>query len=213
MAGPPAASRDVATAASEYDAFLDAVASGRVAPAGGSVIGFAAAGGAALAEMAVTHTLDHHVGAREDHPHLTDAIRAFQGQRQVLLALAAADARVIDRLFGDGALSNRERAFQQATAIPLSIAEACAAVLSRAAAVASDLAPTVRMDLVSGAAILGSAALAALETARVNRDALGAGVAAETMTARIEALEPTIAADLARLETALGLAVPQPTRA
>ena len=212
MKRPPAGSQDVATAARKYDAFLDAVAGGRVAPAGGSVIGFGAAGGAALAEMAVTHTLDHHTGDREDHPALSDAIRAFQGQRQVLLALAVADARVVDRLFGDGTLSNRERAFQRATAIPLSIAETCAAALSRAAAVASDLAPTVRMDLVSGATILESAALAALETARVNRDALESGVAAATMTARVDALEPTIAEARASLESALGVELPLPER-
>jgi len=212
MSRPPAASQDVASAARQYDQFLDAVAGGRVAPAGGSVLGFAGAGGAALAEMAAAHTRDHHAASRADRSPLNEAIRVLRGQRQVLLSLAIADASVVDRLFGDGSLLNRERTLQRATAIPLSIAEACNGVLSAVAAVASDLAPTVRMDLVSAVTLLASAAQAALETARGNRDALGTGVVAETMATRMDGLEVMIAGALARIESALGVELLLPRR-
>ncbi|MFW6384233.1 MAG: cyclodeaminase/cyclohydrolase family protein [Halodesulfurarchaeum sp.] len=186
-----------------YDDVLEAVASDRVAPASGTVVAVTAASGTALAEMAVTHSRDHHdpQGARSQR--LADARSTLRGHRAVLLSLAVADAGVVDRLFGGGYSSTPERERRRATAVPLSTAEAAVDALTLVAELGSVIARTVRTDLRAGVGILGSAALVSADTARENLEAFGSDGVAQTCRSRLEAVETAIATTLARLEAAL----------
>jgi formiminotetrahydrofolate cyclodeaminase len=131
--------------------FLDAIASGRAEPAGGTAAAFAEATGAALCEMVCVHTVDAEPGlsdgAASDDGHAGPAGRDdgtdadFEGfdalrtglrrRRRTLVALGNRDAEVVEALFGDGGRPST-RLRRRAAGIPLAVSEAALGVLTDA---------------------------------------------------------------------------------
>jgi len=183
--------------------FLDDVASERVTPAGGTVVGVAGAMGAALCEMACIHTIN----AREaDDQQARDgderAERSFEEirddlarQRRELLALADQDATLVDELFGGDAGDPTDRLQKRATGIPLATAESSLAVLEDAAVVVEGGRAGVVADARAGAYLADAAVQASLSTVRVNAASLPDRSFAETIVARAD----TIAASAAEV--------------
>ncbi|QCC47560.1 cyclodeaminase/cyclohydrolase family protein [Halobellus limi] len=181
-------------------AFLDDVASERVAPAGGTVVAVAGAMGAALCEMACIHTTN--AGEASDATVRQGdgaAERSFEvirddlaRQRRELLALAAQDATLVDELFGgDG--EPTDRLAKRASGIPLATAESSLAVLEDAAAVVERGRSGVAADARAGAYLADAAVQASLSTVRVNAAALSDHSFAETMTDRADAVSSSAA--------------------
>lgn len=154
----------------EVGQFLDAIASSRVAPAGGSAAALTGAFGAALAEMAAHHTRAKHGETAAGSLRIAQE-RLFQ-QRTVLLTLADEDAEAIDALFADGAGEPDQAAVSRATGIPLSIAEACVEVLEEALDIAEQVDDNVRQDLDTALSLTVGAAWAAIRTVEPNLDLL-----------------------------------------
>lgn len=180
--------------------FLDAVASNRVAPAGGSVIGFVGAGGTALVEMAAVHTLSH----RSDDTALGSARSELEDQRSTLQSLANADARAVDDLFG-GATSDEESLFVRATRVPLTMAEACVNVLDAAIEVAESVADSVATDLEVGLDFVIGAALSAVRTVRKNLSAIEDSSEVAELKVQVSDLLDTLAERVGRLESVLSV--------
>jgi len=167
---------DVAT--QRIDEFLAAVAAERVAPAGGTAVAVVGAAGAALCEMVCIHSADAADG-ENGNGNLADARAELHAERDRLLALADADAAVVDELFGgDGAepaLSGEgagaapaASAMKRATGVPLAIAESCLVVLEVATTVAERAGPNVVIDAATGAFLAHGALRAAVFTVRSN---------------------------------------------
>ena len=116
------------------EAFLSAVASEEVTPAGGTAAAVGGATGAALCAMGCLHTVGAE-GANDsdapDLPSIRDDLRWYRG-RLIALADADADADAVAALLAahpDGIGTEHRRA----TGVPLAVAEACSAVLAHAA--------------------------------------------------------------------------------
>ncbi|MDZ7850527.1 MAG: cyclodeaminase/cyclohydrolase family protein [Halodesulfurarchaeum sp.] len=154
----------------EIEQFLDAVASSRVAPAGGSAAALTGAFGAALAEMAAHHTLANH--GETTAGNLKIAKERLSQQRTVLLTLAGEDAQAIDALFADGAGEPDQATVSRATGIPLSIAEACVEILEKSLDIAERVDDNVRQDLHTALYLTVGAASAAIRTVEPNLDLL-----------------------------------------
>lgn len=154
----------------ELDQFLDAIASSRVAPAGGSAAALTGAIGAALAEMAARHTRERR--GETDAVDLTLAQERLAQQRTVLLTLASEDADAIGALFGEGAEDPDDAVVSRATGIPLSIADACVTVLEAALDIAESVDGAVRQDLHTALSLTVGAAWAAIRTVDPNLDLL-----------------------------------------
>ena len=180
--------------------FLDAVASERVAPAGGSAVAIAGATGAALCEMACVHTLAARDESNPDGrdaadgspqtegPTLTELGTDLERQRHTLLALAEGDAELVDELFGGGE-GPTERLRKRATGVPLAIAEASLAVLEGAAIVRNRARPGVAADAITGAYLADAAVGASLATVRANLETLSDEEFAAGVIDRVEAIE------------------------
>ena len=182
-------------------AFLDDVASERVAPAGGTVVAVTGAMGAALCEMACVHTMSARETSDATVQHGTDgaAERSFDSirgdlarRRRELLALAAQDATLVDELFGSDAGEPTDRLAKRAAGIPLATAESSLAVLE-AAVVVERGRSGVAADARAGAYLADAAVQASISTVRVNAAALSDRSFAETMTARADALSASAA--------------------
>lgn len=183
--------------------FLEAVASKRVAPAGGSVVGIVGAAGTALLEMAAIHTLEH----RPDDD--LEAARATLGhQRDTLQSLATADARVVEDLFGGEGTGIEPSLLDRATGIPLTMAEACANALDAAQAVADRVVESVRPDLVTGITFVVAAAQTATWTVRSNLVSIGDEAQVQDLADRVDELLETLADHVERLETTLAIELP-----
>ncbi|MFD1599930.1 cyclodeaminase/cyclohydrolase family protein [Halobellus rarus] len=183
-------------------AFLDDVASERVAPAGGTVVAVTGAMGAALCEMACIHTMsardavDQTVrnGADGEAERPFEAIRGdLARRRRELLALAEQDATLVDELFGSDAGEPTDRLEKRAAGIPLATAESSLAVLNAAAVVVERGRSGVAADARAGAYLADAAVQASLSTVRVNAAALSDRSFAETMAARADALSASAA--------------------
>ncbi|MBB6646315.1 cyclodeaminase/cyclohydrolase family protein [Halobellus ruber] len=159
--------------------FLDAVASERVVPAGGTAAAITGATGAALCEMVCVHTTAAADGpsaggeseAGPGETSLSGLRTGLRRRRKKLLALGGQDAAVVEEVFGDGeAPSTRLR--RRAAGIPLAVAEAAVAVLTDAETAHRRGTPGVAADAKTGAYLADAAVRASVETVRINAAAL-----------------------------------------
>jgi formiminotetrahydrofolate cyclodeaminase len=176
-------------------AFLNDIASERVAPAGGSAVAIAGAMGAALCEMVCVHTLAARDDGWEggDGPALARLRADLTRRRRALLRLATQDAALVDELFGGGNAGS-ERLRKRAAGIPLAIAEASLAVLEDAAVVFESGRAGVTADAKTGAYLADAAVRASLATARVNLETLSDQSVASEIEARTDVIERLAAA-------------------
>ncbi|MFB6085852.1 MAG: cyclodeaminase/cyclohydrolase family protein [Halodesulfurarchaeum sp.] len=186
----------------EIGQFLEAVASTRVAPAGGSAAALTGAFGAALAEMAALHTRER--GGDTDSGELTLARERLSRKRSVLLTLATEDAQAIDALFGAQTGDPDAGAVSRATGIPLSIAEACVTVLEEALDLAELIDGSVRQDLHTALYLTVSAAWAAIRTVEPNLDLLEEGEIRTELEARADRAAERVSAAMDRFGETTG---------
>ena len=171
--------------------FLDAIASGRAEPAGGTAAAFAGATGAALCEMVCVHTVDAEPGladgAASDDGHAGPAGRDdgtdadFEGfdalrtglrrRRRTLVALGNRDAELVEALFGDGGTPSM-RLRRRAAGIPLAVSEAALGVLTDAETAYDRGHDGVHADAKTGGYLADAAIRASIETVRINAAAL-----------------------------------------
>lgn len=169
--------------------FLDAIASERVAPAGGTAAGVVGAVGASLCEMSCLHTLENREHADEHLEELRDDLHT---QRDRLLALGSQDAEVVDRLFGlEGADANPADP-KRALGVPLAIAEACLAVIELGIEVLAAGTESTTADTRTGILVSEAALNACLYTVRENTDAVGDDSFVAEMVNRCDELEDDV---------------------
>ena len=155
-------------------AFLEAVASERIVPAGGTAAAVVGATGAALCEMTCIHAEQATVERSPAEAELlADAQEELKRARVRLLQLGDADAEAIEALRSvvqRADTDNEEPTTEErrATGVPLTIAEACLSVLE-AAEVAVELgAENATPDAVTGVLLAESALESALYIVRHN---------------------------------------------
>jgi len=155
--------------------FLDAIASERVAPAGGTATAITGATGAALCEMVCTHTVaaaDSEADADGFDQESLPALRArLHRRRQTLLALGEQDAGLVEEVFGDGEAPSA-RLQRRAAGIPLAVSETALGVVTDAETVHRRGRDGVAADARTGAYLADAAVRASLETLRINVGAL-----------------------------------------
>jgi len=197
--------------------FLDAVASERVAPAGGTAAAVTGATGAALCEMVCVHTAAARDRAEEASTPESDAPTAAAGaagdssarglselraglcrRRQKLLALGTQDAALVDDLFGDGGEPS-QRLQRRAAGIPLAVAEAAVGVVTDAETAHQRGRSGVAADAKTGAYLADAAVRASLETVRINAAALTDESFAADLRARAAGVERSAASVRGRL--------------
>jgi formiminotetrahydrofolate cyclodeaminase len=170
----------------EIDTFLTAVASEQLTPAGGTCAAVVGATGTALCEMACTHTVENgpdDTPLAETSGSPAERRQQLARRRQQLLRLGETDAAVVEELFAEPA-SDRRAAQKRATGVPLTVAEACRAVLETAVVVTSHSAPAVRPDAVSGATFVDAALRSAVHTVRTNTATIDEASFVETVERR-----------------------------
>lgn len=184
---------------------LDAVASERVAPAGGSVVALAGASGAALVEKAVVHTLEN---GQVDAPVL-EKLRVtrstLEEHRSTFVSLASSDAASVDRLFAGDREHLDQTLLKGATGIPLSIAETCSSVLSTALEIATAVGQNVALDLYSGLYLVYGASVAAIRTVEYNLSHIEATSVRNEFQTRLDAVISDLLMTLADLQMAVPL--------
>ncbi|WP_336037613.1 cyclodeaminase/cyclohydrolase family protein [Halobacterium yunchengense] len=166
--------------------FLDGIASERVTPAGGSATAVVGAVGASLCEMACIHA-----DARDGDAAtaMGDARETLAGQRERLLALADADAAVVDELFGREAEGpGGDAAAKRALGVPLATAEAALTVLEAAVVVTEDGVGPAAADAAIGAHHARAALDASVFTVRSNEGLVADDDYVDEVTARCESL-------------------------
>lgn len=165
--------------------FLEGLA-GETTPAGGSAAAVAGATGAALCEMVCTGSLADGDGPTTDRA-LTGAREELRDRRAELLALADDDAAAVEALFlgDDPTEADRERAL----AVPVSVAEACQAVLEAATVAADRAGGELAVDAATGAVLARAGLRAAGVTARANLDRVADADVADGAEERLAAAE------------------------
>lgn len=185
--------------------FLDAVASERVAPAGGSVVALAGASGAALVEKAVVHTLEN----GQADPSVLEKLRVttstLEDHRSTLVSLASSDAASVDALFAGNSEQLDQTLLKRATGIPLSIAKTCTGVLSTALEIVTAVGSNVAPDLYSGLYLVYSASVAAIRTVEHNLSHIDATSVRSDFETRLEAVISEFRTTFADLQTAVSL--------
>ena len=186
-------------------AFLEALASKRLTPSGGSTAAVGGAMGAACCEMVCVHTdgvsVPESSGADASTPtdspapgDLSEAAAELAACRERLLELADEDVAAVGAF--DSALEGDEAARADAEArllaVPIRTAEACLVVLECAEVVLAAGNPRALADGVTGVLLADGALEAAVYTARTN---LGASESPAAATERrLSALETDAAA-------------------
>ncbi|MFB6153640.1 MAG: cyclodeaminase/cyclohydrolase family protein [Halodesulfurarchaeum sp.] len=148
------------------EAYLEQTASETVLPAGGTAAAITGAIGASLVEMTAIHTISAD-GSEKVLPELTKARTSVEADRQRLLDLANADARIVDESFG-GSDPITAETWETMTGVPLSIAEVGAGIMEDSIPVFERGNPNAIPDGVTGIMLLRTAIRATLETARRN---------------------------------------------
>ena len=144
--------------------FLDDVASAHVTPAGGTAGAVVGAIGTACCEMVCRHLEAAGVVTDAD---LGGLQREVESCRDRLLALGAADAAVVEALFGpDGDPDRGTR--KRAVGVPLALAETCLTALEAAVVVTGVADRPVVADALTGSYFLEAAVRSAVATARGN---------------------------------------------
>lgn len=148
-------------------AFLSAVASENVTPAGGTCAAVVGAVGVSLCEMACIHTIstEAHTGIESE---LVETGDKLASQREHLLQLADSDAAVVEDFLDT--FDNNRTEIKRATGIPLTIAESCLHVLNSARVVTAKGKENVLPDAMNGVFITDAALRAALFTVRTNTE-------------------------------------------
>lgn len=165
-------------------AFLDAVASDRVAPAGGTATALVGAIGAALCEMACIHSTDSTASAE-----LSDARSDLSTRRDQLVALGRADADLVAEVFGGGSQPPDADGLKQVTDVPMSIAEASLAVVELAAVVAAASSSEASVDAEIGALLAHGALRASLLTVWHNMGAIDDEAYVDELSERAASVE------------------------
>ena len=145
-------------------AFLDDVASARVTPAGGTAGAVVGAIGTACCEMVCRHLEAAGVATDADLGGLQTEIESC---RDRLLALGAADAAVVEALFGPDCDPDRATR-KRAVGVPLALAETCLTALEAAVVVSGAADRPVVADALTGSYFLEAAVRSAVTTARGN---------------------------------------------
>lgn len=184
--------------------FLDGLA-GATTPAGGSAAAVSGAMGAALCEMVCEQSVaaggeGEGEGEGEAATTLVETRDDLRARRDGLLRLAGEDADAVEGLFLADAPDETDR--ERALEVPISVAEACLAVLEAAAVVADHAEGIVAVDAATGAILARAGLRAAALTVRTNADGTGDAAAADRATTRAreaetagdEALEAVLAA-------------------
>jgi len=169
--------------------FLDAIASERVAPAGGTAAGVVGAVGASLCEMSCLHTLENREHAGEDLEEIRDNLHT---QRDRLLALGTQDAEIVDRLFGSEGGDPKSGDPKRSLGVPLTIAEACLAVIELGAEVLATGKESTTVDTKTGIWVTEAALNACLYTVRANADTVEDDGYAAEMVDRCDEIERAV---------------------
>ena len=152
------------------DDFLEQLASGSPAPAGGSAAALAAAASAGLVGMVCRVAIRHAAGGAT----LAEAGREADELRQRLVTLMRDDALAFTALLearrGSGSRPSHavREAARRATQVPLDIVESSQRVLGLCERVASEVRPSTVADLGVAIALAGAAFDGATLTVRVN---------------------------------------------
>ena len=176
--------------------FLDAIASERVAPAGGTAAAITGATGAALCEMVCVHTM----AATDDEAadELSELRSGLRRRRGTLLALGEQDTALVDDLFDDdGEPSIRLQ--RRAAGVPLAVSEAAASVLADAETAHRHGRSGVAADAKTGAYLADAAVRASLETVRINAAALPDRSFAADLESRVRAVGESVSSVRTRL--------------
>lgn len=154
--------------------FFGAVASGAVTPSGGAVAAVTGGAGAALCEMACLHTVKTE-GYEDVEAEFTELGEQFRRRRQELLTLADEDVTAVEtvrKAFDtsdlDTSNQKRQHAMEEATRVPLDVAEGCLEVLDGVPVVIASGNENALADAVTGAFLAHGALLASTATARNN---------------------------------------------
>lgn len=159
--------------------FLDALASGKPTPGGGSAAAMAGALGAALAAMVARLTVDR-PRFREVEAQMQAIIREAEELRLRLTGLAAEDAAAYDQVLAAYRLPKNtpeaeaerraaiQAALQQASQTPLNTMDSCLSVLRLAEGAAALGNPNARTDACVGALLAHAGLQGAALNARVN---------------------------------------------
>jgi len=168
--------------------FLDAVASARVVPAGGSAAAVVGATGAALCEMACIHTIEkaEYADAADE---LTEVRTVLEARRSALLDLADRDAAAVDDLFAAAGDGNVDAAAKRATGVPLAIAEGCLGVVEQAVVVTAKANPNAVPDAAIGAFLAYGGLRSGVYVVQCNADQIPDAAFVEEVTRRASDVE------------------------
>ena len=171
------------------DQFLDDIASTAVTPAGGTAAAVVGATGAALCEMVCLHTLDRGECSADVAAELRDAQEDLQELRSRLLTLGETDAAAVDDLLAALPDDDPSAELKRATGVPLTIAEACLAVVEVGTVATVEGNENARPDAVTGRLLAQSAMRATVFTARVNLARIDDQSFAAEVSRRLDDLE------------------------
>jgi formiminotetrahydrofolate cyclodeaminase len=161
-------------------------------PGGVAAAAVASALGAALVAKATRLTLRRQPLAGDDRASLQALLDLAVARQADLLHLAGADERAYRsvlafRAAGDPSPHQR-RAWQEATDIPLHLAEACQSLLDRLPGLLDTCPSALIPDLQVAGWLLDAGRRAGLSAAASNLKAWGAAIEGESLQARLEAL-------------------------
>ncbi|MFB6117240.1 cyclodeaminase/cyclohydrolase family protein [Halosegnis sp.] len=163
---------------------LAGIAATGTGSAGGTAIAVVGAVAASLCEMACRHT--EPPAPPEDSP-----TTRLATQRMRLLALADADAAVVDALFGTDAEDN-ERTRRRAVGIPLAVGESCVTIVETGKGIVATRDGPAIDDAVTGVLLAEGAGRAATHTVRTNLDMLSDPTFAARVEARVTDIEAVV---------------------
>jgi formiminotetrahydrofolate cyclodeaminase len=162
-------------------------------PGGVSAAAVAAAMGAALAAKVARVTLARGALGKAERAVLEDSLAMAASQQAALLRLAGDDERAYRAVLEAHDLSPGtplwRQAWQEATEVPIRVAEASALLLDRVPSLTAICRPAVRVDLQVCAWLLALGVRAGLQAAEGNLVAYGNGPEAASFRARIRALQ------------------------
>lgn len=178
-------------------AFLDAIASKKVVPAGGTAAAVVGAIGTALCEMACVHTVET-TGDGSEAWDLDELIADLREQQTELLDLADRDAAAVDALV---TASPDQSGRKRATGVPLAIAETCLPVIEAATEITANGNPNAVPDAVTGTYLVHAALEAAVYTVRSNVNEISDPSFTTDVLDRVTEIESTAQTALDRVLT------------
>lgn len=186
--------RDVNIAERPIEAFLDDVAGGGVTPGGGAAAAVTGATGAALVGMVCANTVGRE-GFEDVAATLAECRDDLAVHRARLLSLADEDAAAVTALMaayrteGEGREAAIQAATEEATEVPLAIAEACRDVLELAETATALGNPNAIADGGIGAYLADGVLGAMAYTVRLNLEPIEDEAVADELATRVDAAE------------------------